>query len=163
VEVRAAAATDVPELARLWREFGAYYAELDPERFKIPGENGLEEWLAAGLERASERWLVAEIDGLIVGYAVGQIIEPHEHADLKMLTDAATPRLGINVVQTSRSFQRRGVATALLEALEDWGRSRGAELVLAETAIDSPVAVPFWDQAEGYAPTSVRYRKRLRR
>jgi hypothetical protein len=77
VEVRAVVATDVPELARLWREFGAYYAELDPERFKRP--------------------------------------KPRRRA------------------------------------------------LLAETAIDSPVAVPFWDQAEGYAPTSLRYRMRLRR
>ena len=156
MEVRTAVATDVPELARLWREFGAYYADLDPERFKIPGDDGLEKWIAAGMERASEQWLVAEHDGVIVGYAVGQIIEPHEHADLKLLTDAAATRLGINVVQTSESSRRRGVATALLHALEDWGRSRGAELVLAETAIDSPVAVPFWDQAAGYARTSVR-------
>jgi hypothetical protein len=36
VEVRAAVAADVSELARLWREFSAYYAELDPERFKVP-------------------------------------------------------------------------------------------------------------------------------
>jgi GNAT superfamily N-acetyltransferase len=162
VEVRAAAEADVPELARLWREFGAYYAQLDPERFRIPADDGLEEWIAAGLRLESSRWLVAEVDGQVAGYAGGQIIEPHENADFKMLTDAAKTRLGINVVQTSASFGRRGVATALLQALEEWGRSRGAELVLAETAVDSPVAIPFWDQADGYARTSVRFRKRLR-
>jgi GNAT superfamily N-acetyltransferase len=161
VEVRAAVAADVPELARLWREFGSYYAELDPERFKVPGEDGLEDWIEAAMADDSALWLVAELDGQIAGYAGGQILEPHEKADFKMLTDASVRRLGINVVQTRESFRRRGVATALISALEEWGRDAGAELVLAETAIDSPVAVPFWDCGEGYARTSVRYRKRL--
>ena len=162
MHVRVAVVDDVQKLARLWREFGAYYAKLDPERFKVPGEDGLEEWIAAEIRSRSARWLIAEIDGEIAGYAGGQIIEPHANADLKLLSDAGARRLGINVVQTSEAFRRRGVATALIRALEDWGRESGAELVLAETAFDSPVAVPFWDQAEGYARTSVRYRKRLR-
>jgi hypothetical protein len=84
-------------LARLWLEFGTYYADLDPERFKAP---------------------------------------------------SATQR-------------RKGVATGLIRALENWGRSEGAEIVLAETDINSPAAIPFWDNAEGYARTSVRFRKRL--
>ena len=161
MRVRQAAVADVPELARLWLEFGTYYAQLDPERFKTPSREGLEDWIEAGLARATERWLVAEIDGNIAGYAVGQIIEPHPHAGLKMLTDAEATRLGINVVQTREPYRRRGVATALVQALEDWAHEHGAELVLAETDINSPVAVPFWDQADGYTRTSVRFRKRL--
>jgi GNAT superfamily N-acetyltransferase len=161
MHVREAAGSDVPELARLWLEFGTYYAELDPERFKTPGREGLDEWIQAGLDRAEERWLVAEIDGQVAGYAVGQIIEPHPHAGFKLLTDARATRLGINVVQTSEPYRRRGVATALIHALEDWARRQGAELVLAETDATSPLAIPFWDQADGYAQTSARYRKRL--
>jgi ribosomal protein S18 acetylase RimI-like enzyme len=161
MRIRQAERTDVSELARLWIEFGTYYAELDPERFKTPAAAGLEEWIEAGLQRATERWLVAELDGEIAGYAVGQLVEPHPDADLKMLTDAQATRLGIHVVHTSEAFRRRGVATALLRELEAWARQQGAELVLAETDVHSPAAIPFWDQADGYARTSVRFRKRL--
>jgi GNAT superfamily N-acetyltransferase len=161
MRIRPGRHSDVSELARLWLEFGSYYAELDPERFKVPIQNGLEGWIADGLQRSSERWFVAEIDGQIAGYAVGAITDPHPQADLKMLTDAQATRLGIRVVQTSEVHRRKSVATALIRALESWGRSQGAEVVLAETDVHSPVAIPFWDNADGYERTSVRFRKRL--
>jgi GNAT superfamily N-acetyltransferase len=161
MRIRPARKSDVAELARLWLEFGTYYAELDSERFKAPSTNGLEAWIAAGLDRPSERWLVAETEGEIAGYAVGTIAGPHPEADFKMLTDAAAIRLGINVVHASAAQRRKGVATALIGALENWGRGQGAEIVLAETDINNPVAIPFWDNASGYARTSVRFRKRL--
>jgi GNAT superfamily N-acetyltransferase len=153
VEVRAAVASDVPELARLWREFGAYYAELDPERFKVP---------AGQPELESARWLVADDGGRIVGFAAGRIIRPHPEADLQPLTDAAATRLGIEAVFVAPEDRGQGIAAALIAALEEWARDEGAGVVLAESAFDSPLAVRFWDGADGYAPTSVRYRKRLR-
>lgn len=161
MRVRPARRSDVSELVRLWLEFGTYYAKLDPDRFKAPSKSGLERWIADRLQRSSERWLVAEIDGQIAGYAVGSITEPHPQADLKMLIDAQATRLGIRVVQTSEVHRRKGVATALLRALENWGQSQGAEVVLAETDVHSPVAIPFWDSADGYERMSVRFRKRL--
>ena len=161
MRIRPARKSDVSELARLWLEFGSYYAELDSERFKAPSTKGLEGWIEDGLHRPSEHWLVAEIDGQIAGYAGGAIIEPHPNADWKMLTDAQATQLGIKVVQTSEAHRRKGVATALIQALESWGSSQGAEIVLAETDIHSPVAIPFWENADGYERTSVRFRRRL--
>jgi GNAT superfamily N-acetyltransferase len=153
VEVRAAVTTDVPELARLWREFGAYYAELDPERFKVP---------ARLPELESARWLVVDDGGKIVGFAAGGISPPHPEAELQLLTDATVTRLGIHAVFVVPECRGRGIAARLIAALEEWALGEGAGVVLAETAVDSPVAVQFWDAADGYAPTSVRYRKRLR-
>ena len=161
MRIRPARKSDVSELARLWLEFGTYYAELDPERFKAPSTNGLENWIEDGLHRPSEHWLVAEIDGQIAGYAVGTLSDPHPQADFKMLTDAEATRLGINVVQTSELHRRKGVATALIQALESWGAGQGAKIVLAETDSHSPVAIPFWENADGYERTSVRFRRRL--
>lgn len=152
MEIHVAVGDDVPELTRLWREFGTYYAELDPERFQVP---------EGGPELASARWLVAEDDGEIVGFAAGEIIPPHREPERQLVTDAAATRLGIQALHVRAEHRRSGIASALIRALEEWARGEGAEIVLAETAVDSPDAVPFWTEADGYARTSVRFRKRL--
>ena len=142
MEVRAAVAADVSELARLWREFSAYYAELDPERFRVP---------EVPPELATGRWLVADDDGEIVGFAVGEIMPPHPEADSQLLTDATATRLGIGGVFVVPAHRRRGIAAALIAALEEWGRAEGAAVVLAETAVDSPSPCRFWIE-----PTAMR-------
>ena len=161
MRIRPARKSDVSELARLWLEFGSYYAELDSERFKSTQHEGARRLDRGRAAPPVGALLVAEIDGQIAGYAGGAIIEPHPNADWKMLTDAQATQLGIKVVQTSEAHRRKGVATALIQALESWGSSQGAEIVLAETDIHSPVAIPFWENADGYERTSVRFRRRL--
>jgi ribosomal protein S18 acetylase RimI-like enzyme len=161
MRIRSARGGDVPELAQLWLEFGTYYADLDPKQFKAPSSDGLEKWVEERLAQSRERWLVAEVGGEIAGFAVATVMDPHPHAEWKMLTDAEARRLGINVVHTAAGFRRQGVATALITELEAWGRSEDAEIVVAETDVHSPSAIPFWEKADGYERTSVRFRKRL--
>jgi GNAT superfamily N-acetyltransferase len=161
MRIRPAARSDAPGLAQLWLEFGTYYVDLDPEQFKVPSSDGLEEWIAEQPTQSPERWLVADVDGEIAGYAVGAILDPHPQAERKLLTDAEVRRLGINVVQTAETHRRKGIASALVAELEAWGRAEGAEIVLAETYVHSPSAIPFWERAAGYERASVRFRKRL--
>jgi GNAT superfamily N-acetyltransferase len=161
MRIRPAGRGDVADLARLWLEFGTYYAELDAERFKVPSSDGVEDWVEERVMRSPDHWLVAEVDDQIAGCAVGTITEPHPQAGWKMLTDAAVTRLGINVVQTAEAHRRKGIATALIRELEAWGQSQGAEIALAETYVHSPSAIPFWESTDGYERTSARFRKRL--
>jgi hypothetical protein len=53
-----------------------------------------------------------------------------------------------------------GVATALVEASEEWGRAHGAVAVL-DTYVHSDVSMPFWEQRMGYAPQSMIVQKSL--
>jgi GNAT superfamily N-acetyltransferase len=62
-----------------------------------------------------------------------------------------------------QSHWRRGVATALVLAAEEWGRAGGATVVLCDTWPESPVSLPFWTRRMGYATRPVRLRKRLDR
>jgi GNAT superfamily N-acetyltransferase len=70
-------------------------------------------------------------------------------------------RLFIHALSVLRNHRRRGIATALVESAEAWGRDRGATISLCDTWPDSPVSMPFWEERMRYESRSVRLRKRL--
>jgi ribosomal protein S18 acetylase RimI-like enzyme len=162
--IRAARSGDGPQLARIWREFAAYYAELDDWAFQIPREDGLAEWLEQdlGREASGELTLVAILDGEVAGFAAGRVVDAAPDADRQLVADHGRRRLAIDVVATAERFRRRGVGAALVGELETWGRAHGAELALAETYHASPVSIPFWEDGVGYGRRSVKFVKRLR-
>ncbi len=51
--IRAARRGDGEALARCWLEMGRYYTALDRERFQVPNERGLIEWVEAQLAEGS--------------------------------------------------------------------------------------------------------------
>jgi hypothetical protein len=51
--------------------------------------------------------------------------------------DLASTRLLITLVETALAHRRLGVATALVETAEAWGRVRGAAVAVCDTWIDS--------------------------
>lgn len=57
---------------------------------------------------------------------------------------------------------RQGIGTALLEAVESWGRDRGAAVVRLYTFPGSPVSVPFYERHMGYQRRSILFQKPLR-
>ena len=151
-------------IARISRESGAYYARLAPEHFREPDEDGLVE-LAEGdgewREAAENLALVAEVDGDLAGYLEASIQAPLETARWQLQRDLGVVRLVINFVATADRYKRLGVATRLVEAAEEWGRSKGAVVAVCDTYIDSPLSVPFWEDRLGYARRAIVFRKRL--
>src|SRR5437764_1990220 len=64
------------QMARIWLEFARYYVALDPFAFQVPREDGLADWFereTARAKSADQRALVAEVDGVIAGFAAGSI------------------------------------------------------------------------------------------
>jgi GNAT superfamily N-acetyltransferase len=164
MEIRGARPEDAEELAQIWLEFGRHYAALDPEEFRVPAEEGLARWIetrTTRTENSAVKRLVAVIDGHVAGFAVGSIIEPTNDAGRQLLADLGRRRLGIDAIATAERFRRRGIATALMKELEQWGREQGAEVVLAETYAQSPLSIPFWENRMAYERRSVRFVKRL--
>ncbi len=127
MRIRTAVATDVPAVAALekalfgldaWTTPGAA-DELDPER---------------------RHALVAEADGVLVGYAVAAVAG--DTADLHRVAVAPSAR-------------RRGVATALLAALRDVCLADGAARMLLEVSAANDGARAFY-AAEGWVDLDVR-------
>ncbi len=78
-----------------------------------------------------------------------------------MLADRPYRRVHVEVLGTANAFQRQGLATQLVEAVETWAREQGARIVSAGTYLESPVAIPFWEERMGYRRRSVILAKRL--
>jgi ribosomal protein S18 acetylase RimI-like enzyme len=164
VEVRAAGPGDGAGMARVWLENAEYYVRLFPDDFKLPTEDGLaepfEERLAEAPDASTLR-LVAAVDGVVAAFVIARLIEPDEAAAREMLADREHRRAHVEVLGTGDDFQRQGLATQLVEAVEAWAREHGGRFVTAGTYLDSPSAIPFWEERMGYRRRMVVLAKRL--
>ena len=79
----------------------------------------------------------------------------------QLLRSLGETRLFVSALAVERAYQRRGVATRLMEAVEQWGRERGATLVSLDTWIDSEQSVPFYERRMGYRRASIIFEKVL--
>ena len=163
IRVRAAIAGDGPAIAHAHGENAAYYAALAPDLFRVPDEDGLVEFVEPTPADNSERSLliVAELEGEVVGHLFAELFTPRDTDRFQSPAEMSEVRLFIQALSVLQSHWRRGVASALVEAAETWGRERGATVVLCDTWPESPVSMPFWTDGMGYATRSTRLRKRL--
>jgi GNAT superfamily N-acetyltransferase len=162
IELRPPSAGDVETLARLHREFAAYYLELAPDEFRMPDENGLLDYLESELDGGADALeLVAEIDGEVVGALWARIEPPHPDARYQVLPTVGQTRLHVDYLVTGEAHRREGVGTKLVAAAEDWGRERGATVATTVTFAGSPLSIPFWQERMGYRTRSVNLVKPL--
>jgi GNAT superfamily N-acetyltransferase len=153
------------ELARSWVDAGRYYAALAPDTFQVPETDGLAEYLDRfdddGDAGPDVLRLVAEVDGTVVGTAVGRVLRPVEGAHYQLQREFAETRLHVDAVVIEEAYRRRGVGESLMNALEAWGRTRGATVSLLDTYPESALSLPFFTERMGYDRRSVRLWKRL--
>jgi GNAT superfamily N-acetyltransferase len=164
VIVRSARPGDGADLARGWLDGCGHYAALDPDRFQVPGADGLAEWfeeLLARPDSSDKVWLVAEVDGVVVGNVSAELLRPVDTAARQLLRFLGETRLFVGALGVEEAYQRQGIATRLMEAVEHWGRDRGAVSVSLDTWIDSPRSVPFYERRMGYHRASIVFEKRL--
>jgi GNAT superfamily N-acetyltransferase len=150
-------------IARVWMENAHYYVDLAPADFQLPEAEGLPEFFepAPETELDNRVFLVAEVDGEIAGYAVATLTPPLESAPRQYVPFLSEARISIDALGVADAYQRHGLATRLVEAVEGWGRERGATLAATDTYVDSPLSVPFWQERMGYRPRSVVMWKRI--
>ena len=162
--MRAARPGDGADLARGWLDGSRYYTALDPVRFQEPESDGLTEWFEELLTRPrseDELWLVAEVDGVVVGTVSAVLQHPIDTAARQVLRSLGTTRLLVEALSVETDHQRHGIATKLMEAAEQWARGRGARLASLDTWTRSPVSVPFYERRMGYQRASIIFEKRL--
>jgi GNAT superfamily N-acetyltransferase len=165
VSVREFRAGDGEGVARIGIEVGAYHAALAPDYFRRPDEEGFADFFETDGEwrQAPENLaLVAEVEGEVAGYLEATLQAPLVTARWQSQRDLGATRLFIGVVVTGDRFRRRGVATKLVEAAEEWGRSNGAVAAVCDTYIESPLSVPFWEEGMHYRRRAIVFRKALR-
>ena len=162
--VRHARPSDAADLARNWIDGARHYAELDADAFQVPPTDGLVAWFEELLQRSRSEdavWLVAEVDGRVVGDVAARLERPTEDAARQVLRDLGRVRLYVDALGVEEAHRRRGVGARLMQAVEEWGRDRGAVRSVLTTYHASPLSVPFYEQGMGYERRSIVFEKRL--
>lgn len=156
IYIRPATRADLPALGRLGALLLRVHHAFDPLRFMAPrdhAEQGYAWFLGSQLDDAEMVVLVAERDGAVVGYVYAGL-EPQSWKELR---DACGFVHDVAVDETAR---RDGVATALLEAAEDWLRRHGAPRVVLWTADRNAAAQRLFERA-GFRRTMIEMTKEL--
>ena len=164
IVIRPARASDAADLARNWIEVARHYVELDPEAFRVPSTDGLVEFFEESLKRPRSEdsvWLVAEVDGQVVGDVSARLERPAEDAERQVLRYLGEVRVHVDALGVVQAHRRRGVGTRLMGAVEQWARERGAVCAMLDTYAASPLSVPFYEHGMGYQRRSIVFEKRL--
>ena len=138
---------------------------MDPRTFQVPSEESLADWFEEinGVYRddADKVLLIAEVDGVLVGTVAASLHEPVDTADRQVQTDLARRRLHVDSLAVTGLHRRGGIGSALMRAVEQWGRSQGAEVIVLETETNNPMSVPFYEQRMGFSAQAVIFRKEI--
>jgi GNAT superfamily N-acetyltransferase len=164
VVVRPARPGDAADLARNWLDVARHYAGLDADTFQVPAADGLVAWFEGLLARPRSDdavWLVAQVDGRVVGDVAAHLERPAEDAERQLLRDLGRVRLYVDALGVEEAYRRRGVGARLMQAVEAWGRDKGAVRSVLTTYHDSPLSVPFYERRMGYARRSIVFEKPL--
>ncbi len=141
VQVRPAEERDAEALSRLYDVMGH---PLDPA--------GVCNRIAAFARAADHRYVVAEIDGEVVGFATGHTRESPLYPG----------RYGvISAMAISGAHQRMGIGKQLLAAVENWFRSEGCMHVRVTSASHRTETAHRFYPALGYRQTGIRFDKDL--
>jgi ribosomal protein S18 acetylase RimI-like enzyme len=150
--MRRACESDLPQAAALGSTLLREFERRDPGRFPLlndPPEPNFEAFLARC--RLDPQWvvLVAEMDGAIVGYALGSL----EPVNWKILAREHGMIQDLIVAPEARG---RGVGEALLKRMMRELRALGAERILLQTPVDNECARRLYEKL-GFRPTLIEY------
>lgn len=129
ITYRTATVLDLPVLVSLDREYFPYTAwPIEQFRSEISGK--------------TRHFQVAEDGGAIIGYAGAFLSSAGGDADL--MTIAIHPK-----------YRRQGLATSMINELENWAKSRGASSMMLEVAVDNQEAIALYLKL-GYQKLNIR-------
>jgi ribosomal protein S18 acetylase RimI-like enzyme len=163
VVIREARQGDAEGLVGAWRDAGRFAVETDAAAFQVPVEDGLAEWFVSSLDvmQDDETVLVAERYGEVLGFLSARVLGPQSDAQWQIQRELSVRRLLIDVVAISEPFRRQRVGTALVRAVEEWGRRRGAAVAAVDGNWENGVAVGFYEAQLGYRRRGLALRKAL--
>ena len=141
VSIRPAEERDAEAVAALFQEWG-HPLSCDEVCRKI----------RAFTQTPSHRFLVAEIDGAVVGFAaMNTALSPGRPRKIGVISGMAV----------APQHQRRGIGRRLVESAEQWLRSEGASYIRVTTASHRAETAHRFYPALGYLQTGIRFDKDL--
>ena len=136
-EIRPARSSDLPAIVALWRELQDINASFDP-RLKLSDEAA--DWfigyLGDQLDNPNMAVLVAEHEGIVVGYTFGQIMRRPTLAsgDCGYVAD----------VCVANGWRGQGIGRQLYERLRAWFLTHGITAIEVQVVRANPASQAFW-------------------
>jgi len=154
--IRPAVASDAVAIGRLWAQLVAHHNELDAAmpRATADGAQRYGRSLSDRLEDSHTQVFVAEIDGRVVGYVLGVIVD--------LLPEMFEQQAGgfLADIYVAPDWRRQGHGRELVATLTDWFRQQGLEYFEWHVPAGNPDALAFWASMGG-RPWQIRMRAAL--
>ncbi len=154
--VRGAEADDVGTIAGFYLEVAAEVVAREPSFRHVPNVGEVERRYQSRIAEADRAILVAVSGNAVVGF-VDASLQRHEGG-------GTYHRTGIDVyveeLIVTASQRHRGVATALMQAIEAWGRDAEARMIWLDTHLTNAAARGLYG-AIGYREVGVELVKEL--
>jgi len=154
--IRTAVASDAVVIGKMWEKLVTYHRRIDDDMPQATA-NGPELYarsLMNRLEDSHTRVLVAEVDGRVVGYVLGVVVdlvpEMFEHEAGGFLAD----------IYVEDAYRGRGIGRALVENLAAWFRTHGVNHFEWHVAASNVEALGFW-RALGGRDLMIRMRANI--
>jgi ribosomal protein S18 acetylase RimI-like enzyme len=143
--IRPAVASDAAAISRLWSRLVAYHQALDAD---MPGAtpDGAVLYSRSLIDRLDDRQtcvLVAEEDGLVIGYVLGVVV------DLMPEMFDYEPGGFLADIFVEAEYRGRGIGMALVQVLAEWFRQQGLRHFEWHVAASNTAALEFWKSVGG--------------
>ena len=152
VRIRAATPVDAEGITRVYLESAEHHAAIDPARYYVPGADTILERYRTGEQHPRNGreciTLVAEIDGRIAGFLDARIERPFDPMHRPMVY------CYVAEIAVSAGRRSQGIGRQLMQAAEQWGREKGANVVSLEYNSKNPRAAAFYERI-GYETATV--------
>lgn len=152
--IRPAKEDDAETIGELWLELVYYHLNLDAN-MPVPASDGQYRYaqrIRYSITDPYTKTFVAEIDGKLVGYVFGTVIDilPDTFVDERagMVGD-------IHVTEVHRG---NGIGKALMQAMIDWFKLRGVKHYEWYVAAANERGRAFWQEAMHGTPVMIRMR-----
>lgn len=135
--IRLATLNDIESICRLYNEFFAYNAGLQPEYYKAGTESG--EYPKSSITNESSDIFVAAENGIIVGFihikesqtSPFDAIVPHKYAEV------------IDLIVTA-SYRKMGIGSMLMDAAKQWSKAKNLDYIELFVLLEATDEILFY-------------------
>jgi ribosomal protein S18 acetylase RimI-like enzyme len=135
---------DLTEVNVIFKEFVKYHEQWDGIFEKVVSAE--EAWsnyvYASHTQDEKCRVFVAELNGKIVGYCLGRIVEKPPIYQAKLIGQ-------VDNIGVKEGYKRQGIGEKLFSRVKEWFKEQGVHHIEVEAATANPQSVNFWRKMGG--------------
>jgi GNAT superfamily N-acetyltransferase len=153
IKIRLATLDDVAIISKMYEDFFAFHADLQPLYFKAAEEKGA--YPTDTINSRAADIIIAEIDGSIAGFT-------HVLENKSLPYDCIVQyKFAVCMdLYVSPAYRKKGIATALLNAIKDWAKERKLDFIEIKVLVGNDNAIRLYER-EGYSEIYHTLRQKL--